>query len=80
MYTTKITSQGTISIPAPLRKKYGFEVGQTVVIEDNEKITISKTPDIARVREENKKFLKPGYIYKSGDGFAAHVKEKYAKE
>jgi AbrB family looped-hinge helix DNA binding protein len=79
MYTTKITSQGTISIPAALRKKYGFEIGQTVIIEDNGKIILSKPTDFASLRKENAKYIKKFIPYKSGDGWTAHVLEKYGK-
>lgn len=79
MYTTKITSQGTISIPAPLRKKYGLEIGQTVIIEDNGKISLSKPTDFTTLWEENARFIKKPVVYKSGDGFTAHVLEKYGQ-
>ena len=79
MYTAKITSQGTISIPAPLRKKYGFEAGQTVTITDNGKITLSKPTDFESLWKENAKFIKKPLVYKSGDGWTAHVLEKYGK-
>jgi len=78
MYTTKITSQGTISIPAPLRKKYGFKAGQTVTITDNGQIVIEKNTDFEALRAENAKYLPSKPIpYKNGDGFTAHVLEKY---
>lgn len=80
MYTTKITSQGTISIPSALRKKYDLKVGQTVTLTDNGQITIIKNTDFATLRAENAKYLPKSPInYKSGDGFTAHVLEKYKK-
>jgi AbrB family looped-hinge helix DNA binding protein len=80
MYTTKITSQGTISLPAALRKKYGFEAGQTVTITDNGQITLVKPTDFEALWKENAKYLPAKPIsYKSGDGFTAHVLEKYGK-
>lgn len=83
MFQTKITSQGTISLPAALRKKYGFKSGETVTIEDNGEIIIRKTPSFEELREKNAKYIKnapKGYTYKSGDGITAHVHEKYAKK
>lgn len=80
MYTTKITSQGTISIPSALRKKYDLKTGQTVTITDNGQISIIKNTDFATLRAENAKFLPRSPInYKNGDGFTAHVLEKYKK-
>lgn len=83
MFQTKITSQGTISLPAALRKKYGFKPGETVTIEDDGEITIRKTPSFSELREKNAKYVKKapkGYVYKSGDGVTAHVTEKYEKK
>lgn len=83
MFQTKITSQGTISLPTALRKKYGFKPGEIITIEDNEQITIHKTPSFAELRKKNGKYLEnvpKNYTYKNGDGFVAHVKEKYGKK
>lgn len=78
MYQTKITSQGTISLPAALREKHGLKPGETVTIEDGERLTIYKLPTFAELREMNKKYVKKATgVYKSGDGIAQHVKEKY---
>jgi len=80
MYKTTITSQGTISIPAVLRKKYGFVTGEKLMIEDTGKIVVSKAPNFADMRKMNQKAIKKFVPYKSGDGFAAHVIEKYGKK
>ncbi len=81
MFQTKITSQGTISIPAALRRKYNLKAGETVTITDNGQISIVKNTDFAALREENAKYIKDdSIIYKSGDGFTAHVLEKYGKK
>lgn len=81
MYKTKVTSQGTISIPAALRKKYQLQAGDQLVIEDTGKIVVSKMPSIEDVRAVNRQYLKnaKSSTYKSGDGMAAHVKEKYGQ-
>jgi AbrB family looped-hinge helix DNA binding protein len=81
MYKTKITSQGTISLPAALRQKYDLKPGEIVTIEDNGRITIVKNPDFASLRKYNEKYLKGQLIsYKSGDGLTAHVRERYGKK
>lgn len=81
MFKTKVTSQGTISLPAPLRKKYNLKKGDVLTLEDNGKIIISKNPDIAAIREKNKSRLKGQPLhYQTGDGFSAHVQEKYGKK
>jgi AbrB family looped-hinge helix DNA binding protein len=82
MYQTKITSQGTISIPAALRQKYGFKAGDTITLVDNGKITVEKNQDFASIRTQNAKYLvgtKP-LVVKNGDGFALYVTDKYGKK
>ncbi len=79
MYTTKITSQGTISIPSALRKKYDLKAGQTVTITDNGQIAIIKNTDFETLRQQNAKYIKnkKPYMHRGGDGFTAYVTEKY---
>jgi AbrB family looped-hinge helix DNA binding protein len=80
MFQTKITSQGTISIPAALRKKYDLKPGETVTVEDTGKITISKSTDFASLREKNAAYLSGKHIpYQSGAGLEAYVNEKYGQ-
>ncbi len=81
MYKTKITSQGTISLPAVLRKKYNLLPGQILMIEDTGRLVLSKAPDMGDIRRRNQQALNGKKIapYRSGDGFAAHVIEKYGK-
>jgi AbrB family looped-hinge helix DNA binding protein len=82
MFQTKITSQGTISIPAPLRKKYSLQPGDTVTLEDTGKIVITKNADFASLRQQNAKYLtgKKPFVTKNGDGFTMHVMEKYGQK
>lgn len=83
MFQTKITSQGTISLPAAIRKKYGFNPGEIVTIEDNGEIIIRKTPSFSELRAKNAKYVKNApkdYVYKSGEGIGTHVKEKYGEK
>ncbi len=79
MYKTKITSQGTISLPAVLRRKYNLKKGDELSIEDNGRLVISKVPDFSTLREKNQAFAKKSLTVKSGDGFEVHVSEKYGK-
>jgi len=81
MFQTKITSQGTISLPAALRKKYNLKPGEFVTIEDTGTITIKKQTDFATLRQKNAPYLvnKPA-AYKNGDGLAAYVVEKYGQK
>jgi len=80
MYKTKITSQGTISLPAALRQKYGLKPGETVTLEDNGRITIVKNPDFETLRSQNSKYTKPKpEELLGGDGFTSHVAERYGK-
>ena len=76
MFQTKITSQGTISLPAVLRAKYNLQPGEIVTVEDTGQITIYKTPSFAELRAKNVAYStdKP---YTSGDGFTKYVQEKY---
>jgi len=81
MYQTKITSQGTISIPAALRKKYNLKAGEVVTLKDNGTIQIIKSADFEELRRQNAKYIKnKPYIPKNGDGFTMHVLEKYGKK
>lgn len=81
MFQTKISSQGTISIPAVLRKKYNLQPGQTVTITDNGQITIVKNLDFETLRQRNAKYIKSEpFVHKGGDGFAAYIDDKYASK
>lgn len=81
MYTTKITSQGTITLPAALRKKYGFEAGQTVTITDNGQITLVKPTNFEDLWKRNAKYIKnkKPFIHKGGAGLTMYVLDKYGK-
>jgi AbrB family looped-hinge helix DNA binding protein len=56
-YTTTITSKGTITIAAPLRKALGFKAGQKVSLslDKNQQVTISggtSVADFEKLRSE----------------------------
>ncbi len=84
MYMTKLTSQGTITLPAELRRKYRLKAGHVLTIEDLDTLVIHKVPNLADVRARNKAYLTKqaraaSASYKQGDGFAANAREKYAR-
>lgn len=79
---TKLTSQGTITLPAELRRKYHLKAGHVLTIEDLDTLVINKVPDVMDVRSRNKQYLTKraravATLYKAGDGFVAHVQEKH---
>ena len=85
MYTVTVTKKGTISLPAAIRRKYNVRPGDTVRIEDGEVLHIVITEPIEALRARNAIRLarlpkKPFGPYKNGDGWAAHVMEKYGKK
>lgn len=83
MNTTKVTTQGTISLPIALRRKFAVMPGDTLTIFERQgEIVITKTPDIVAVRQMNKKYLKNFDLknYKNGEGMASYVLEKYGKK
>lgn len=83
MNTTKVTTQGTISLPIALRRKFAVMPGDTLTIFERQgEIVITKTPDIASVQKIAKAYLKNFDLknYKNGDGFADYVLEKYGKK
>lgn len=79
MYQTKITSQGTISIPSALRKKYNLKTGEVVTLKDGDTIQIIKSTDFEDLWRDNAQYIKHPIAYKNGDGFTMYVKEKYGK-
>jgi bifunctional DNA-binding transcriptional regulator/antitoxin component of YhaV-PrlF toxin-antitoxin module len=84
MYMTKLTSQGTITLPAELRRKYRLKAGQVLAIEDLDAFVIHKVPLVAEVRARNKQFLTKrtaslSRAYRQGDGMRAHVQERYGQ-
>ncbi len=83
MNTTKVTTQGTISLPIALRRKFGVKPGDTLnVTERQGEIVITKTPDLDVLHEMAKPYLKNYDLknYQNGDGIADYVMEKYGKK
>lgn len=86
MYKTKITSQGTITLPIELRQKYKLVAGDTVTITADGKLLLINTPSIAEIRMRSMEHLAKHNLlekaanYKSGDGFVSNVVEKYGNQ
>ena len=90
-YST-VTSKGQITLPTSIRKKMNLRTGQRVSItqEDNGIVNIQVPPSIDDIRAQlqvnlRKKGFTPEKLrkmaeeYRSDDGFAAYVDEKYSE-
>ena len=63
MITTKMTEGGRIVIPAEIRKRLGFEVGETFNLEVDEDDTLrvsSRTQSIRRAQQLFRKYVPEG--------------------
>ena len=81
-YQTIITSKGTTTIPAAVRKSLGLKPGMRVsFIQDRNsgKFELQRAHTIEEIRAINRAALKttPTREYKSGDVFTEFVTEKY---
>jgi len=78
MGQTVLTSQGTLTLPAEVRRRHNLRPGDILTIEDSDGIRIVKNTGLAELRAKNRAYLKNApKKYKQGDGFAMHVTEKY---
>jgi AbrB family looped-hinge helix DNA binding protein len=83
-HITILTSKGTTTIPAVIRKQLGIKPGMYVSFTQN-KVTgeyvIKRAQTIEEVRSLNKEALKLTKTsrkqYKSGDGFSQYITDKY---
>jgi bifunctional DNA-binding transcriptional regulator/antitoxin component of YhaV-PrlF toxin-antitoxin module len=90
MYTSVITSQGTITLPAALRKRYGANPGTRVRIADTGTgitiVTPPKPKTLAEVQKHMQAALRargiePGsLIHLEKDAHAGYLREKYGKK
>ena len=82
MYQTVLTSQGTLTLPAEVRRRHRLIPGDVLTVEDDGEIRILKAVGFADVRAKNAKFVRSvrKHTYKQGDGMAAHVRQKYGKK
>ena len=79
-YQTTLTSQGTLSLPAAVRRKYNLRPGDILTIEDTDSIRVVKNTTLADMRKKNQSLVRNVPVYAQGDGMAAHVVEKYGKK
>lgn len=80
VYTVSITSQGQISIPAPLRRKLGLDkVRRAIVSEEKGKVVIEPVRDILELKGSLKTNKKPLSNRKLHDFVARAMAEEYAK-
>jgi len=87
-YSSIITSKGTITIPAHLRRQLNLKPGNQVnFLADSTGKTIKIRPALSwkELQQQNQAILKrrgnwPPKPYKSGAGFEAYVAEKYGKK
>lgn len=89
-YYSTVTSKGQITLPASMREKMRLKAGQRVSITQSStgQVNIDAPPSIDDIRKQLQTNLKkqgftPNKLrtiaeeYKSGDGFANYVEEKY---
>ena len=82
IYTASITSQGQISIPAPLRRKLGLEKsGKALITEQNGKVLIEPVPDLLSLKGSLKTNIKatPREIREAFGRYLAHQAVKNIK-
>ncbi|MDR3070673.1 MAG: AbrB/MazE/SpoVT family DNA-binding domain-containing protein [Propionibacteriaceae bacterium] len=84
-HTSTITSKGQVTIPAEIRREFGFNPGQLVTFRVEEgNVLIEPPPRLeevrARLQSEMKRKGTWGIPYTSGDGWKAAVREKYGPE
>lgn len=85
-YRSRLTSKGTTTIPVAIRKQLRLKPGMYVTFaldRQTGEYSIQRSRTIEEVRTMNQELLKKlgtwDKPYKSGDGFTAHVLEKYGK-
>jgi AbrB family looped-hinge helix DNA binding protein len=89
-YAVSVTEKGQTTIPAYYRVRHQIKAGQQVIFSENEagQLIVEPAPDLDSLRQKamqdlasrgftKEKIHKIAQNYKSGDGFGAHVKEKY---
>lgn len=86
-YKTILTSKGTTTIPVEIRRQLGIKPGMYVSFVQNKQTgeyTIKRSQTIEEIRALNKAALArahtTGKEYTTGDGFGAHIAEKYGKK
>ncbi len=81
MNQTVLTSQGTLTLPIEVRRRYNLRPGDVLTVEDSDGIRIVKNASLTELRKKNRAYLRNApAAYKQGDGWTAHVLEKYGKK
>ena len=80
MNQTVLTSQGTLTLPAEVRRRHNLRSGDILTIDDTDGIRIVKNMSFDELREKNRASTRRLQEYKQGDGWLAHVREKYGKK
>jgi AbrB family looped-hinge helix DNA binding protein len=80
-----MTSKGQLTIPAQFRQELGLRPGEKIAVSlVDGVISIGNQPTIDElrplIREQMRERGTLGIPYKNGDGWEAHVKERYARE
>ncbi len=79
-YSVTVTSQGQISIPAPLRRKLGLDKGgRAIVSENNGKVIIEPIIDLLELKGSLKSNKKPLSSEELHDFVSQAVANEYAK-
>lgn len=79
-YTVSITSQGQVSIPAPLRRKLGLnKLNKAIISEKEGKVIIEPVKDLLELRGSLKTKLKPE-PKKARQAFIQYLAQRAAKK
>lgn len=80
-YTVSITSQGQISIPAKLRKKFRLDKrGKVIISEESDKLILEPVEDFLSLKGSLKSNKKPLSNKELDEIVAKAVAEEYAKK
>lgn len=80
-YTVSITSQGQISIPAKLRRKFKLDKrGKVIISEESDKLILEPVADFLSLKGSLKSNKKPLSNKELDDIVAEAVAEEYAKK
>ena len=80
-YVLSVTSQGQISIPAKLRRKYGINMNSKVILsEELDKLTLEPVADFLSLKGSLKSDKKPLSNMELEEVVAEGVAEEYARK
>lgn len=80
-YTVSVTSQGQISIPAKLRRKFGLDkVGKAIISEEKDRLIIEPVEDFLSLKGSLKSNKKPLTNDELHEVVAKAVAAEYARK